>query len=438
MSSRFSHAFTLAGASLVFCLVVCIGLTLSRVQAEDAASESGLGGSAITFAPGDIAVTGFSGTTLASDKLPPGVDPLDRTFIDPSGPALRIFEASSLNGAPAGQLLNAPVRLDVPAKDIGQVFGLAFDQGDNGGPPNLYAAATSAFGLRIVGAGRAADGKPVRLKAGAPDASFMEGQFGALSSGSPGAIYKINGATGAVSNIADTAFSGHENSGPGIGGLAYDPASHSLYASDLDTGVIHRFGLDYNAADLSQFDHGVAGRRAMGLDTVPDDGRRLDIFSPEFHADDPATWGFTQPQRRIDALAVHDGRLYYAVADGPEIWSVGLNGGEFVGDARREVAIKAQKPFPVTGIAFDGSGHMILAQRGPVKSPYDYGSFAETGGQALRYAPETPDDPKTPDLWKRDPATYAVGTADDNNAGSGGVSLQYGYKPDGSIDTDCM
>ena len=114
---------------------------------------------------------------------------------------------------------------------------------------------------------------------------------------------------------------------------------------------------------------------------------------------------------------------------------VGLNGGAFLGDARREVAIKAEKPFPVTGIAFDGSGHMILAERGPVKSPYDYGSFADTGGQVLRYAPEVPDDPKTPDLWKSDPTTYAVGTADDNNAGSGGVSLQYGYKPDGSIDT---
>ncbi len=300
---------------------------------------------------------------LATDRLPPGVDPLDRTFIDPNGPALRIFDVSNLSGAPAGQILNAPVHLDVPAKDIGQVFGLAFDQGDDGARPNLYAAATSAFGLHVVGAGRAADGKPVRLKAGAPDARFMEGQFGALSSGSPGAIYKINGATGAVTNIADTAFSGVQNSGPGIGGLAYDPASHSLYASDLDTGLIHRFGLDYNAADLSQFDHGVAGRRAKGLDTVPDDGRRLDILSPEFHADDPATWGFTQPQRRVDALAVHDGRLYYAVADGPEIWSVELKGGAFGDDARREVAIKPGKPFPVTGIAFDGSGHIIGAAR---------------------------------------------------------------------------
>ena len=389
---------------------------------------------AAVFKPGDIAVTGFSGTVLATDKLPLGVDPLDRTFIDLSAPSLRIFDASSLSGTPAGQLINAPPRLDVPAKDIGQVFALAIDPSDNGGPPRIFAAATSAFGLRIVGAGRAADGKPIRLKAGAPDASFMDGQFGALSSNSPGAIYKIDGATGAVTYLADTAFSGILNSGPGIGGLAYDPKSRTLFASDLDSGLIHRFGLEYNAADLGQYDHGVTGRRSNGLEAVSDDGSRLDIASNDFKADDPATWGFTQPARRVDALAVHDGRLYYSVAEGPEIWSVGLNGGAFLTDARREVSVKAEKPFPITAIAFDASGRMLLAQRGPVKSPYDYGSFTETGAQVFRYTPETPDDPNTPGLWREDPATYAVGTADNSNAGSGGISLQYGYRPDGFID----
>jgi hypothetical protein len=409
-------------------------LTTLVMSATSPAEPVGEAKTSAAIQAGDLAVTGFSGTTLVTDKLPPGVDPVDRTFIDVSGPSLRIFDASSLNGAPARQLLNAPVRLNVPAKDIGQVFALAFDPGSNGAAPQLFVAATSAFGLRIVGAGRAPDGKPVRLKEGAPDASFMDGQFGALSSSSPGAIYKIDGATGAVTSIADTAFSGTLNNGPGIGGLAYDPATRSLYASDLDSGLIHRFGLDYNAADLAQYDHGVAGRRAKGLETVPDDGKRLDITSSDFKADDPSTWGFTQPQRRVDALAVHDGRLYYAVAEGPQIWSVGLRGGAFADDARLEVAVKAEKPFPITGIEFDSSGRMFIAQRGPVQSPYDYGSFADTGGQVLRYEPESPDDPATPDLWKSDPATYAVGTADDSNAGSGGVSLQYGYKPDGTID----
>ncbi len=386
------------------------------------------------FKPGDLAVTGFSGTMLAGEGLPPGVDPIDRTLIDPTGPALRVLDVSNLGGSPAGKSVQSPIRLDIPASQIGQVFGLTFGAGPAGAPPDLYVGATSAFGLNIVGAGQAADGKPVRLKAGAPDAAFMEGQFGSLSTGSPGAIYKIDGTTGAVSYLSDTAFSGKANSGPGIGGLAFDAASRSLYASDLDTGVIHRFGLDYNAADLSQFDHGIAGRRAKGLDTIADDGKRLLLTDPAFSPSDPATWGFTQPSRRIDALAVHDGRLYYAVAEGPEIWSVGLSAGEFLTDARLEVKVKAEKPYPITGIAFDAQGRMYLAQRGPQKSPFDYGVLAEGGADVLRYAPAQPVDPAAEQRWVPEPESYAVGTADDSRAADGGVSLQYGYKPDGSID----
>ncbi|MEI9899074.1 MAG: hypothetical protein WDN31_01975 [Hyphomicrobium sp.] len=77
---------------------------------------------------------------------------------------------------------------------------------------------------------------------------------------------------------------------------------------------------------------------------------------------------------------------------------------------------------------------MYLAQRGALKSPYDYGVFSEGGAEALRYAPEQPDDPSTDDRWVAEPATFGVGTADDSRAADGGVSVQYGYKPDGSID----
>jgi len=387
-----------------------------------------------TIKPGDLIVTGFPGAILASQALAPGVDPVDRTLIDPNGPSLRVFDASNLGGAPAGKLLTPPLRMELPAGQIGQVFGMAFDNGTSEGPANLYVAATSAFGLNIVGAGQAPDGKPVRLKAGAPDAVFMEGQFGRLSDSSPGAIYKIDGATGAPSYIADTAFSGKGNSGPGIGGLAFDPVSRSLYASDLDSGLVHRFGLDYNAADLAQFDHGVAGRRAASLDPVEDDGHRLQIIDPAFNPADPATWGFTQPARRVDALAVHDGRLYYAVAEGPEIWSVGLNAGAFGDDPRREVKVKAQKPYPITGITFDAGGRMYLAQRGALKSPFDYGSFADGATEVLRYEPVPAEKAGSGDRWAPEPATYAVGTADDGRAADGGITLQYGYKPDGNID----
>lgn len=383
---------------------------------------------------GDVAVTGFSGTTLAGETVTPGVDPVDRTFIDPNGPALRVFNAMSLGGPLAGNTMTPTVIVNVPASDIGQVFALVFDDGAGTGTPNLYAAATSAFGLNIVGPTLAPDGKPVRLKAGAPGATFMAGQFGALGNGSAGAIYKIDGITGKASYLADTAFAGAANTGAGIGGLAFDSASHSLYASDLDTGIIHRFGLNDNAALLDSYDHGVAGRKAKGLDPVPGDGSKLDLTAPAFKADDPATWGFAPPARRVDALAVHAGRLYYAVAEGPEIWSVGLKDGGFGTDARRELAVKAAKPYPITAIAFDESGRMYLAQRAPVKSPFDFGAFTDAGGDVLRYTPEQPDDPATPDLWKAEPESYGVGTVDDSRAADGGVSIQYGYQADGTID----
>ena len=128
-------------------------LMLSADGPAQSADDANAPAAAAAMELGDIAVTGFSGTMLAVEKLPPGVDPIDRTLIDPNGPALRILDASNLGGAPTGNLVDAPLRLDVPASQIGQVFGLAFDNGTADAPPNLYVAATSAFGLNIVGAG---------------------------------------------------------------------------------------------------------------------------------------------------------------------------------------------------------------------------------------------------------------------------------------------
>jgi hypothetical protein len=387
---------------------------------------------------GDVAVSGFSGTILFGESLAPGVDPIDKTVIDVDGASLRIFDVSTLGGAPAGKIVNPPLKFAVPAKDIGQVFGLVFDEGAQGESPNLYAGATSAYGIQIVGSDPDQEGSPVRLKSGAPGARFMAGLFGSLPGGSPGTIWKIDGVTGKATALADTAFTGVPNSGPGLGGLAFDPNSRNLYASDLDTGEIHRFALDYNAADLGQFDHGVTGRPARGLAAVPDDGKRMEITSPEFNPDDITTWGFTQPERRVHGLTVHGGRLYYAVDAGPEIWSVGLNeDGSFSGDVRSELLVEADRKLPVTSIVFDSQGRMILAQRGAQKNSYDYGPFVEPGAtQVLRYAKEEPDDPATPGMWTPEPESYAIGFAKDTTSSSGGVSLQYGYRSDGTLDLD--
>ena len=423
---RSNHDFSAAAFSVTLFLLALV-LPATHASAETA-----------VLSAGDTALSGFSGTVLSAESLPPGVNPIDKTVIDVDGPALQILDLSAIGGPAAGQIVAPPVKFSVPAKDIGQVFPLVFDNGVAGAPPNLYAGATSAYGLQIVDTTPDSDGKPVRLKAGAPGARFMDGQFGGLAGATPGAIWKIDGTTGKASFLADTAFSGVLNSGPGLGGLAFDPKSRTLYASDLDNGLIHRFALDDNAADLGQFDHGVTGRPTRDLPPVPDDGKRLEILSPDFNPSDIATWGLTQAERRVRAMTVHDGRLYYSVDEGPEIWSVALNpDGGFASDVRSEFQVKADKPLPVTDIAFDGAGNLIVAQRGTQASPYDYGAFVEPGAaQVLRYSPETPDDPATPGTWAPEPQSYAAGFSGESKSASGGVSLQYGYRDDGTLDLE--
>jgi len=385
-----------------------------------------------------MAVTGSSGTILPEGGLVPGVDPLDKSFINPAGAALRIFDVSRLGPGPTGQLVKAPMKFEFAARRIGQVFSLAFAQDPDKAPirafPDLYAAATSMFGVQIVGLDLADAGRPIRLRRGSLGARFMEGQWGTALGGGPGSIWRIDGASGALTLFANVRFAGRGNSGPGLGDIAFDMRSRNLYVSDLDTGLIHRF--DLKGAELGQFDHGQDGRPGRSLAPVADDGRRMDITSAAFVTEDPATWGFTQPERRVLSLAVREDRLYYAVAAGPEIWSVGLNpDGAFGSDARFELAVAANDPASVTDIVFDSKGRMYLAQRGALKNRYDYSELTESGrSKVLRYTPETPDDPATPGRWLPAAEEYAVGFFGEHRNSVGGISLQYGYRRDGTID----
>jgi|GEM_PF-2986828 len=413
-------------------LIASPGYGLADDAAGVAAAPTSL---ASPLGEGDVAVSGFAGTRLAQPSIPGGVDPVTETVIDPNGTALEIVDFSSLGGPTVGQVVEAPVKLALPANAIGQVFALAFDNGTGNGAPNLYAAATSAYGLQIVGA-PGPDGVPVRLRQGTQGAAFMAGQFGSIPGASPGSIYKIDGSTGAVTLFADTAFSGVPNTGVGIGGIAFDPISHELYAADLDTGLIHRFNTLAPGADLGQFDHGTTGRPAAGLPAVADDGRVANISTPAFVAADPSTWGLTQPERRVTALAVNRGRLFYAVADGPAVWSVGLNSdGSFGSDPLLEVQIAAAQPCPITAITFDPAGNMIVAQRGTQSGPFDYGQFSAPGAQVLRYAFAPAGAGNRP--WSPTPAEYPIGLPDGSRMGAGGVTLADGYNPDGSRGTAC-
>ena len=388
-----------------------------------------------TLSPGDIAVSGFAGVKLQTDALPPNVDPATKTVIDPDGVTLTIFDGANAPLAGAGNLLDLPPRLSFTARQVGHVFALAFDTlpPDERGVPGLYAGATSLFGLNIIGPDLDQDGLPDRISVGAPGARFMEGQFGPAANGGAGAIWKIDQATGQLSLYADI-----QNSGPGLSGLAFDPRSRSLYAADADTGVIHQFSGLVAGNDVGQFDHGVMARPLGGKTEVADDGRVLDIASADFKADDPATWAVTQVERRVDALSVHGGRLYYAAADGPEIWSVGLTpDGSFLADPRIEFAVPLSQPGNVTAITFDGEGRMLLAIRNAPQNSGDFVTLVTVGpADVMRFTPEQPDDPQTPSAWLPDAEFYGTGSAPEHRDASGGLALQYAYRTDGSLDTD--
>ncbi|MGE4251693.1 MAG: YncE family protein, partial [Parvibaculaceae bacterium] len=378
-------------------------------------------------------VTGFSGTKPAVPPAAAG-DALDEIFIDVDGASARILRLEPA-APPTGQLIATPPVLSVQARDIGQVFAIALDDGLPAaaapGTPNVYLGATSAFGLQIVAPDSNGDGRPERLKKGQANAEWMAGQWG--SGGEPGSIYRIDGKTGAASRFATI----HGNRGPGLGDIVFDKATRQFFVSDLDTGLIHR--LDATGRLVDSFDHGQTGRPAMGLPAIADDGVVMDITSPTFDAEDSASWGFTQAERRVWGLGLRAGRLYYASAAGaagPEIWSVAINlDGTFGSDPRREIEVSGTPDnHPISDIAFDAQDHMYVAQRGGIKGSYDYSAFADVKQSVVfRFMREIPDDPVTPGIWVPIPDEYAVGFPPDHRNTSGGVALGYGYDQAGAM-----
>ena len=135
------------------------------------------------------------------------------------------------------------------------------------GVPNLYAAATSLHGMRIVTPDADDDGRPERSAAARRARPSWKASSARRMAAAPGTIWKIDGLTGAVTLFADI----DTNSGPGLGDVSFDKGSRQFFASDLDTGLIHR--IDAAGALIDTFDHGVAGRPARGLERSPTTAR---------------------------------------------------------------------------------------------------------------------------------------------------------------------
>jgi hypothetical protein len=424
-ASRHLASFVFALASSTILTIAILAIGFANVDTASAQTPS-----AGILTPGNAVVTGFSGAPPPT-QIMPGVNPGDLTFIDPNGPSARVFNLQAPGASPQAQVLSAPSLFTVTAAQIGQVFGVTTD---NATPPNIYLAATSAYGLPIVVPGQG--GVPARTHQGSPGASFMAGLFGpAAQSGGPGSIWRIDGVTGGVNLFANVTLDGAVNSGPALGGLAFDAASASLLVADRQTGMIHRFNL--SGTEIGRYDHGVQGLAAAGRPQVPYSPSPLDITNPQFSSDNPATWHYASPQRLILGLVVHAGRLYYAVAAGLQIWSVSIaSNGSFGTDARMEVQVPpALGPTEISKIVFDDSSDMILAERAAATGDYELMAVAQPGiGRVLRYEPV----PNPPGGWQSAPDQYAIGFPDPNTNANGGVAVGYGYDANGNLDrTSC-
>ena len=151
----------------------------------------------------------------------------------------------------------------------------------------------------------------------------------------------------------------------------------------------------------------------------------MGIERPEFNVEEPSTWGFADARRRVFAVAVQDGRVYYSVAKPVQIWSVGLNAdGGFADDARVEFDIKdTANDNVVTDILFDGPETMFLSERGGLTGSYDYSIFAKLEKPVVRrYAWNAGEQ-----AWSEDVGEFAVGFKLPHRSTLGGLALSYGY-----------
>jgi hypothetical protein len=105
--------------------------------------------------------------------------------------------------------------------------------------------------------------------------------------------------------------------------------------------MIHRFAIADGSELGAPYNHGVTGRGAANLAPVPfDPVNRPNIAISRFNSEDPNSWGFAPPERRVWGLAVNGGRIFYSArngstTEGPQIWSVGITqDGGFAADAR--------------------------------------------------------------------------------------------------------
>jgi hypothetical protein len=193
-----------------------------------------------------------------------------------------------------------------------------------------------------------------------------------IGPGGPGAVYKINGSTGAISLFAQLPNSTVAPSG--LGNIAFDPSSGFFFVTNFEDGMIYR--LD-----------------ALGNPVPP----ALDPFGPDGGSAGPAPLG-----ERLWGIEVHNNRLYFSrwnedVGNNSnsinnEIYSIALSGGVPSGPLTLEVTLPDlpclagglnMYSSPVSDIEFSNGGRMLLAERGN----YSHTLVRDHKARVLEYFP---------------------------------------------------
>lgn len=435
--------------SLMLC-PLSVNAVEQKITAQDIENLEGVFSQVISqraqkslLSSGTVVTTGFSGhkeikpflgrPTTDKEKQRVYSDDFYK-FIDLDGASATLILPNKIGHTFNGNELGTPVFDKILARDVGQVFGIAIDDAEF---PNLYLSASSVFGLQIIGSDKNNDLVPDRLLSGSEDAVWMSGQWGGYDVSGPGTIYKIDGKTGQIEIFANVELNGRANSGASLGNLTYDSQHKQLFVSDRETGMIHR--IDAKGNDLQQFDHGVEARALNKMFEVEFDvEQKINLSDPTFEVENPESWNFAAAERRIWGLAVHHSRLYYSVADGPAIWSVGINKktGEFLPDARWELTLSEKHPqSEISDIVFSKHGEMILAQRGDQIGDFNYKKMAvPLKAETLKFVLEYPEDkPETLSIWVEEPQILAIGFYENLNNGLGGVAIGPGYDNKGEF-----
>jgi len=212
---------------------------------------------------------------------------------------------------------------------------------------------------------------------------------GQVFNAGPGAVYRIDGTTGAITtfcrlpNYPDGGVQAGENL-PGLGNITYDCRHEQFFVTDLEDGRIYRI-------------------KPVGVNGPT--GTIVEVFDPLVADTGPTNYtqssttpGWAPLGERLWGVQWHGDRVYYGVwaedasagssSAANEIRSVGLSlGGAFVPTSdKHELYLPPLGTniwsMPVSDISFSANGKMLLGERGITAQTQPYPHYA----RALEYA----------------------------------------------------